>query len=209
MASVSRTAASRSTWRGVEPSRGGDLAASAVGSAVEATPKPRLHDLQALVASVAALAGATLVAEMASAEDSRVAAAAAVASAGAIVVSGVVALAVAGIVVLVPRMASALLLMHPQVLATAAAVAATVTETATVAMVVGMTEVAAHMMTDRADVMVEAGRGGGGGGGGANANYEPVRGGREYRDYDRSREDDSRKRGYEGGYEDPRKLRRY
>lgn len=52
-------------------------------------------------------------------------------------------------------------------------------------------------------------RGGGGGGGGANANYEPVRGGREYRDYDRSREDDSRKRGYEGGYEDPRKLRRY
>ncbi|KAK8065804.1 hypothetical protein PG997_012551 [Apiospora hydei] len=45
--------------------------------------------------------------------------------------------------------------------------------------------------------------------GGVNANYEPVRGGREYRDYDRSREDDNRKRGYEGGYEDPRKLRRY
>lgn len=43
------------------------------------------------------------------------------------------------------------------------------------------------------------------------ANNEPVRdrGSREYRDYDRSREDDSRKRGYEGGYEDPRKLRRY
>ncbi|RYP77295.1 hypothetical protein DL769_003444 [Monosporascus sp. CRB-8-3] len=43
------------------------------------------------------------------------------------------------------------------------------------------------------------------------ANFEPVRdrGSREYRDYDRSREDDSRKRGYEGGYEDPRKLRRY
>ncbi|KAI1770409.1 U1 small nuclear ribonucleoprotein of 70kDa MW N terminal-domain-containing protein [Hypoxylon cercidicola] len=41
------------------------------------------------------------------------------------------------------------------------------------------------------------------------ANFEPVRGGREYRDYDRSREDDSRKRGYEGNYEDPRKLRRY
>ncbi|KAI2636597.1 U1 small nuclear ribonucleoprotein of 70kDa MW N terminal-domain-containing protein [Hypomontagnella submonticulosa] len=41
------------------------------------------------------------------------------------------------------------------------------------------------------------------------ANFEPVRGGREYRDYDRSREDDSRKRGYEGSYEDPRKLRRY
>ncbi|KAL7626044.1 hypothetical protein AAE478_002814 [Parahypoxylon ruwenzoriense] len=41
------------------------------------------------------------------------------------------------------------------------------------------------------------------------ANFEPVRGGREYRDYDRSREDDSRKRGYEGTYEDPRKLRRY
>ncbi|KAI4861621.1 RNA-binding domain-containing protein [Hypoxylon rubiginosum] len=41
------------------------------------------------------------------------------------------------------------------------------------------------------------------------ANFEPVRGGREYRDHDRSREDDSRKRGYEGGYEDPRKLRRY
>lgn len=29
------------------------------------------------------------------------------------------------------------------------------------------------------------------------------------RDYDRPREDDSRKRGYEGSYEDPRKLRRY
>ncbi|RYP72407.1 hypothetical protein DL771_004202 [Monosporascus sp. 5C6A] len=43
------------------------------------------------------------------------------------------------------------------------------------------------------------------------ANFEPVRdrGSREYRDYDRSREDDNRKRGYEGGYEDPRKLRRY
>ncbi|EMR64725.1 putative u1 small nuclear ribonucleo protein [Eutypa lata UCREL1] len=43
------------------------------------------------------------------------------------------------------------------------------------------------------------------------ANFEPVRdrGSREYRDYDRSREDDTRKRGYEGGYEDPRKLRRY
>ncbi|KAK6834853.1 U1 small nuclear ribonucleoprotein [Apiospora arundinis] len=52
-------------------------------------------------------------------------------------------------------------------------------------------------------------RGGGDRGGGVNANYEPVRGGREYRDYDRSREDDNRKRGYEGGYEDPRKLRRY
>ncbi|RYP23123.1 hypothetical protein DL767_008910 [Monosporascus sp. MG133] len=43
------------------------------------------------------------------------------------------------------------------------------------------------------------------------ANFEPVRdrGSREYRDFDRSREDDSRKRGYEGNYEDPRKLRRY
>ncbi|KAI5860517.1 U1 small nuclear ribonucleoprotein of 70kDa MW N terminal-domain-containing protein [Durotheca rogersii] len=41
------------------------------------------------------------------------------------------------------------------------------------------------------------------------ANFEPVRGGREHRDHDRSREDDTRKRGYEGGYEDPRKLRRY
>ena len=43
------------------------------------------------------------------------------------------------------------------------------------------------------------------------ANFEPVRerGSRESRDYDRSRDDDSRKRGYEGGYEDPRKLRRY
>ncbi|KAI0480459.1 RNA-binding domain-containing protein [Xylariaceae sp. FL0804] len=41
------------------------------------------------------------------------------------------------------------------------------------------------------------------------ANFEPVRGDRQYRDYDRSRDDDSRKRGYEGGYEDPRKLRRY
>ncbi|KAI0123888.1 U1 small nuclear ribonucleoprotein of 70kDa MW N terminal-domain-containing protein [Xylariales sp. AK1849] len=59
-------------------------------------------------------------------------------------------------------------------------------------------------------------RGGGGGGGGAgpggsNANYEPVRGGRD-RDFDRPREDDrsfDRKRGFEGGYEDPRKLRRY
>ncbi|KAI1133830.1 RNA-binding domain-containing protein [Hypoxylon sp. FL0543] len=46
-------------------------------------------------------------------------------------------------------------------------------------------------------------------GGGSGANFEPVRGGREYRDYDRSREDESRKRGYEGSYEDPRKLRRY
>ncbi|RYO78091.1 hypothetical protein DL765_009202 [Monosporascus sp. GIB2] len=46
---------------------------------------------------------------------------------------------------------------------------------------------------------------------GGGANFEPVRdrGSREYRDYDRSREDDSRKRGYEGSYEDPRKLRRY
>ncbi|KAI2469025.1 U1 small nuclear ribonucleoprotein of 70kDa MW N terminal-domain-containing protein [Annulohypoxylon bovei var. microspora] len=41
------------------------------------------------------------------------------------------------------------------------------------------------------------------------ANFEPVRGGREYRDFDRSREDESRKRGFEGSYEDPRKLRRY
>ncbi|KAI0166593.1 U1 small nuclear ribonucleoprotein of 70kDa MW N terminal-domain-containing protein [Xylariaceae sp. FL1272] len=46
------------------------------------------------------------------------------------------------------------------------------------------------------------------------ANFEPVRDRREadrreYRDYDRSRDDDTRKRGYEGGYEDPRKLRRY
>ncbi|KAI0902638.1 U1 small nuclear ribonucleoprotein of 70kDa MW N terminal-domain-containing protein [Annulohypoxylon nitens] len=41
------------------------------------------------------------------------------------------------------------------------------------------------------------------------ANFEPVRGGREHRDFDRSREDESRKRGYEGSYEDPRKLRRY
>lgn len=158
MASASRTAASRSTWRGVGPSRAGDPAASAVDSAAEATPKPRLHDPRALVASAAASAGATLVAAMASVEDSKGAAAAAVASAAATAVSGVVALVVvAGIVALVPRTATALLLTHPQVLATAAAVAATVTETATVAMVVGMTEVAAHMMTDRADVMVEAG----------------------------------------------------
>ncbi|KAI1811507.1 U1 small nuclear ribonucleoprotein of 70kDa MW N terminal-domain-containing protein [Poronia punctata] len=42
------------------------------------------------------------------------------------------------------------------------------------------------------------------------ANFEPVRDRREYRDNDRSRDDDTRKRGYEGGgYEDPRKLRRY
>ncbi|KAI1099163.1 U1 small nuclear ribonucleoprotein of 70kDa MW N terminal-domain-containing protein [Jackrogersella minutella] len=41
------------------------------------------------------------------------------------------------------------------------------------------------------------------------ANFEPVRGGREYRDHDRSREDENRKRGFEGSYEDPRKLRRY
>ncbi|KAI0512587.1 U1 small nuclear ribonucleoprotein of 70kDa MW N terminal-domain-containing protein [Xylaria bambusicola] len=41
------------------------------------------------------------------------------------------------------------------------------------------------------------------------ANFEPVRDRREYRDSDRSRDDDNRKRGYEGGYEDPRKLRRY
>ncbi|KXJ97678.1 U1 small nuclear ribonucleo protein of 70kDa MW N terminal-domain-containing protein [Microdochium bolleyi] len=46
------------------------------------------------------------------------------------------------------------------------------------------------------------------------ANNEPVRergdrDRREYRDQDRSREDDNRKRGYDGGYEDPRKLRRY
>ncbi|KAI1880195.1 hypothetical protein JX265_001816 [Neoarthrinium moseri] len=56
-------------------------------------------------------------------------------------------------------------------------------------------------------------RGGGGGGGGSNANYEPVRGDRDRgRDFDRPREDDrfdSRKRGFDGGYEDPRKLRRY
>ncbi|KAI0023151.1 U1 small nuclear ribonucleoprotein of 70kDa MW N terminal-domain-containing protein [Xylariomycetidae sp. FL0641] len=41
------------------------------------------------------------------------------------------------------------------------------------------------------------------------ANFEPVRDRREYRDFDRSRDDDNRKRGFEGGYEDPRKLRRY
>ncbi|KAI1348287.1 U1 small nuclear ribonucleoprotein of 70kDa MW N terminal-domain-containing protein [Xylaria sp. FL0043] len=44
---------------------------------------------------------------------------------------------------------------------------------------------------------------------GTGANFEPVRDRREYRDGDRSRDDDNRKRGYEGGYEDPRKLRRY
>ncbi|KAI0406700.1 U1 small nuclear ribonucleoprotein of 70kDa MW N terminal-domain-containing protein [Xylaria palmicola] len=42
------------------------------------------------------------------------------------------------------------------------------------------------------------------------ANFEPVRDRREYRDGDRDRDDDNRKRAYEGGgYEDPRKLRRY
>ncbi|TGJ82846.1 hypothetical protein E0Z10_g5909 [Xylaria hypoxylon] len=41
------------------------------------------------------------------------------------------------------------------------------------------------------------------------ANFEPVRDRRETRDNDRPRDDDNRKRGYEGGYEDPRKLRRY
>ncbi|GAP90044.1 putative U1 small nuclear ribonucleoprotein [Rosellinia necatrix] len=41
------------------------------------------------------------------------------------------------------------------------------------------------------------------------ANFEPVRDRREQRDHDRERDDDSRKRGYEGGYEDPRKIRRY
>ncbi|KAL2017677.1 hypothetical protein VTK56DRAFT_1837 [Thermocarpiscus australiensis] len=48
------------------------------------------------------------------------------------------------------------------------------------------------------------------------SNMEPIRprgengGYYSSRDYDRPREhDDSRKRGYEGGYEDPRKLRRY
>ncbi|KAI3337585.1 hypothetical protein HD806DRAFT_43949 [Xylariaceae sp. AK1471] len=41
------------------------------------------------------------------------------------------------------------------------------------------------------------------------ANFEPVRDRREYRDGDRSRDDDTRKRGYEGAYEDPRKIRRY
>ncbi|KAI0862746.1 U1 small nuclear ribonucleoprotein of 70kDa MW N terminal-domain-containing protein [Xylaria cubensis] len=41
------------------------------------------------------------------------------------------------------------------------------------------------------------------------ANFEPVRDRREYRDNDREREDDNRKRAFEGGYEDPRKLRRY
>ncbi|KAI0538498.1 U1 small nuclear ribonucleoprotein of 70kDa MW N terminal-domain-containing protein [Xylaria digitata] len=41
------------------------------------------------------------------------------------------------------------------------------------------------------------------------ANFEPVRDRREHRDNDRSRDDDNRKRGFEGGYEDPRKLRRY
>ncbi|KAK9422207.1 hypothetical protein SUNI508_04886 [Seiridium unicorne] len=52
-------------------------------------------------------------------------------------------------------------------------------------------------------------------GGGSNANYEPVRGDRGDRggrDFDKPRDDDrfdSRKRGFEGGYEDPRKLRRY
>lgn len=71
--------------------------------------------------------------------------------------------------------------------------------------------------------------GGGGGGGGyggsrhdreprrSGSNMEPIRprenggyrGSDRDRDYDRPRDDDSRKRGYEGGYEDPRKLRRY
>ncbi|KAL2164183.1 hypothetical protein VTH06DRAFT_3397 [Thermothelomyces fergusii] len=47
---------------------------------------------------------------------------------------------------------------------------------------------------------------GSGGGGGENGGYYSGSG----RDYDRPRDhDDSRKRGYEGGYEDPRKLRRY
>ncbi|KAI8950002.1 U1 small nuclear ribonucleoprotein of 70kDa MW N terminal-domain-containing protein [Xylaria longipes] len=41
------------------------------------------------------------------------------------------------------------------------------------------------------------------------ANFEPVRDRRETRDNDRDRDDDSRKRAFEGGYEDPRKLRRY
>ncbi|KAH8157270.1 hypothetical protein CIB48_g10972 [Xylaria polymorpha] len=41
------------------------------------------------------------------------------------------------------------------------------------------------------------------------ANFEPVRDRREHRDNDRERDDDNRKRAFEGGYEDPRKLRRY
>lgn len=43
------------------------------------------------------------------------------------------------------------------------------------------------------------------------ANFEPVRDRREqHREHDRdNREDENRKRGYEGGYEDPRKIRRY
>ncbi|KAI1187035.1 U1 small nuclear ribonucleoprotein of 70kDa MW N terminal-domain-containing protein [Nemania serpens] len=41
------------------------------------------------------------------------------------------------------------------------------------------------------------------------ANFEPVRDRREHRDNDRGREDDNRKRGFEGLYEDPRKIRRY
>ncbi|KAI1197368.1 RNA-binding domain-containing protein [Nemania serpens] len=49
------------------------------------------------------------------------------------------------------------------------------------------------------------------------ANFEPVRDRREHRDNDRgndrgndrAREDDTRKRGFEGLYEDPRKIRRY
>ncbi|KAK4232068.1 U1 small nuclear ribonucleoprotein of 70kDa MW N terminal-domain-containing protein [Podospora fimiseda] len=74
----------------------------------------------------------------------------------------------------------------------------------------------------------KSGGGGGGSGGGSGGGYrdrnprqsgsnmEPVRprggdhgGYNSNRDYDRPRDDDSRKRGFEGSYEDPRKLRRY
>ncbi|CAG9937573.1 unnamed protein product [Clonostachys rosea f. rosea IK726] len=73
-------------------------------------------------------------------------------------------------------------------------------------MVVMEAEMEAAMDATEADIgIVTAARTG--------SNMEPIgrrEGGYRDRDYDRPREEDNRKRGYDGGgYEDPRKLRRY
>ncbi len=97
----------------------------------------------------------------------------------------------------------------------AATVAATVVATAETSLdhgvVVGMTRVmaAAHTMTGRVVGYRDRGDNRRTG-----SNTEPIRprengGYRENRDFDRPRDDDSRKRGFEGQHEDPRKLRRY
>jgi hypothetical protein len=142
MESGSKTAESRLMLNVAEPSRAGGLCAWEVVSVDEVTLKRLVQDPALQVVLVVASADATAFVE-ASKVGAAVAALAAAAIAEASVTEVVVSAEVAAIAVSDSRTATALLLMHLQVLGSADA---TEMETAMVH-VVGMTVVVAHMMT--------------------------------------------------------------